>query len=128
MKIRIKRVPSTTNNITTGVINFLNSRGHCAFDVYSGGIFDPFLGTWRKRRRASVGVNDVVACMRRVHVGRHAYEGLFFGFEIKNESTKDKQRIDQESFMQRVIKAGGHYVIVTSYKAFIEWYEQSEFE
>lgn len=127
MKTKTTRVPATTNNITKGIVNFLNSKGHCAFRVNTAGIYDRGTGQFRRMASSSLGCPDVIACMRYQIDPATRVHGHFYGFEIKNESTKDRIRKDQQDFAGRVDKAGGHILIIRSYPEFLRWYDQSSF-
>lgn len=133
MKTRTRQVSATTNNITTGIVNFLNSKGHFAFRVNTTGIYDPVARIFRKQSEESEGCSDIISCMRveGTNYDREANTfrsvGLFYGLEVKNKLTKDKMRKSQLKFKQRVEAAGGVYVAIESYPWFLNWYNQSPF-
>lgn len=114
--MRSKQVPATTNNITLGIINFLNSKGHFAFRVNTTGIYDPMNRIFRKPMKESKGCPDVLACIQ-----WHG-SGLFVGFEIKNELTNDRMREDQKEFHKKVIGANGEAYIIHSFDEFLKLY------
>lgn len=126
MKARTRKVPATTNNITTGIVNFLNSKGHCAFRVNTAGIWDRVAGTYRRMPAASLGCPDVIACMS--HSRALVPNGLFVGFEIKNEQTNDRKSEDQKLFHKRIEYAGGTVITVPSLSYFMDWYASSSFK
>lgn len=121
MKTRLKQVPATTNNITTGIINFLNSKGHLAIRVNTTGIYDPVNQIFRRPDTNSLGCPDIICCMKAQG------NGYFVGIEIKNRLTKDTVKKHQEEFHKRIKDANGIVHIVRSYQEFLEWYKLSGF-
>lgn len=137
-KLKTKKVPATTNNITTGIINLLLKDGHSASRVNVQASFDQVgvitwpqylvkaiqivraagyvIGRWRKSG-ARVGVADIVCCMYP--------SGSFLSIEIKNEATNDKMSKEQNEYSEEIRKAGGDYWIVISYAQFLELYNRS---
>lgn len=139
MRTRKIKVPATTNNITTGIINRLLVDGHSASRINIQGQFTPIpqgdvvyfnrsslraelsrkgllIGRFQKSG-ARKGVADILCCMRP--------SGSFLAIEIKNALTEDKVRPDQLAYMEEIKKAGGDYWIVTSFDEFIQRYEAS---
>jgi len=112
--MKTKLVPATTNNITKGVIAFLNSKGFVAFRVNNTGIFDPINNRFRKRANNELGICDVIAC---------SPSGFFVGIEIKNKYTNDKIRPDQKIFHDRIRAAQGKIEVVKTYEDFLKWYD-----
>lgn len=121
MKTRLKQVPATTNNITTGIINFLNSKGHLAIRVNTTGVYDPINNIFRRPDSNSLGCPDIICCMA------YGDTGIFVGLEIKNELTKDRMRKHQDAFHKRILEAGGIVRVVRSYQEFLDWYQTSGF-
>lgn len=121
MKTRTRQVPATTNNITTGIINFLNSKGHLAIRVNTIGLYDPIAQIFRKPDANSKGCPDILACMN--------YDGVgyFAGIEVKNGLTGDRMRADQEVFHKRILASGGLIFVAHSYQEFLDWYKLSGF-
>jgi hypothetical protein len=119
-KIKLVRVPGTTNNITKGIINYLNSRGHFAFRVNSGGVWDPTKKRFRAGR--SAGVSDILCCLKG---GPIFSGGRFLAIEVKNEATKDRIRPAQTAFKANVAAADGYYVTAASYDGFVSWFNSS---
>jgi len=113
MKTRIHQVPATTNNITLGVINYLNSNGFVIFRVNNTGVYDPIAQTFRKKAKNELGVCDIIGCSPR---------GFFIGIEIKNKFTKDKISKDQLVFHDRIKKAQGQIIIIREYHEIETWY------
>jgi hypothetical protein len=132
--IRLVKVQATTNNITRGIVNYLNARGHYAFRVNSTGIWDPVKKVFRRPVKGSRGVADVICCLHYVKEmptpsGYTKFNtGLFLAIEIKNERTRDKKRAEQIEFSEKIAKAGGVYIITKSYFSFVDWYEKQDFE
>lgn len=138
MPTKLRRVPATTNNITTGIINYLRKDGHSASRVNTQGNFEPAhppgrnspvakamfvligsgysVGHW-KTSGARVGVADIVCCMHP--------SGSFLAIEIKNSATNDKMSKEQQEYSEEIRKSGGDYWIVTSYAQFLELYNRS---
>lgn len=111
MKTRL--VPATTNNITLGVISFLNSKSFVAFRVNNTGIYDPIARAFRKKAKNELGICDIVACSPR---------GFFIGIEIKNKLTKDRTSKDQIIFHDRIKQAKGQIIIIKAYPEIEEWH------
>jgi len=118
---RLVKVKATTNNITRGIINFLNVRGHYAFRVNSTGIWDPVKQVIR-RPNSPRGIADIVCCLRL----KDRSAGMFLSIEIKNAQTKDRMRPNQKQFALDIAQAGGWPLVVTSYGEFLRWYEDQE--
>jgi len=109
-KAKIVRVPGTTNNITKGIINFINARPGCfAFRVNNAGVYDEAKKTYRNSGRA--GIADIIACMY----------GEFVAIEVKNKATRDRMSKAQKAFEEAVEEAGGWHFIVTDYDGFIKY-------
>lgn len=104
-------MPETTNNIQTGIKNFLNSKGHKAFRVNTTGLYDKDRNLFRRIAEDDKGVGDVLACIN----------GRFVCFEVKFEG--DKQSDAQLKFQSDIINAGGIYKIIRKYAEFAVWYE-----
>lgn len=119
-RLKKRTVPATTNNITRGIVNFLNANGHCAFRVNTAGVFDKSSGRYRRMPESSLGCPDVIACMQ--HHVPMTPNGLFYGFEIKNADTGDRLSADQKRFHERIRNAAGGVVVIRSYSQFLEWY------
>jgi hypothetical protein len=119
--MKTKSVPATTNNITLGIINFLNSKGHLAIRVNTTGIYDPVNRVFRKPDSNSLGCPDIICCMKA------GGTGYFVGIEIKNELTKDRMKEHQEKFHTRIKDACGIVKVVHSYLDFVNWYKLSGF-
>lgn len=115
--VRLIKVKATTNNITRGIVNFLNVRGHFAFRINSTGIWDPERKVFRKPNQR-YGLADIVCCL---------YGGKFLAVEVKNEITKDRLRKNQEAFEIELAKAGGVYYIAKNMFDFIDWYQLQNF-
>lgn len=115
--IRLVKVKATTNNITRGIVNFLNVRGHFAFRVNSTGIWDPTKRIFRKPNQ-KYGLADIVCCL---------HGGKFLAVEVKNQITKDRMKRNQEAFESELVKAGGVYYVAKNMFDFIDWYNVQEF-
>lgn len=114
MKIRTKKVPATTNNITMAIVNYLLSKGHSASRVNTQGQYDVSIGRWRPSG-ARKGFFDISACIK-----DSAGVGLFIAIDIKKGS--DKLSKEQLKFMKEVESSGGIAFEIGSYQEFIEWY------
>lgn len=126
---KIVRVPATTNNITKGIINYLNASGHFAFRVNSGGVYDPTKGSFRANAKA--GAADIICCIKRRYVnpiclsGPARISGEFLAVEVKNKATKDRARPAQQRFGASVVGAHGVYFIASGYNEFVTWFEST---
>jgi hypothetical protein len=121
--MKTKSVPATTNNITTGIINFLNSKGHLAIRINTSGIYDPVGRIFRKPDPNNLGCPDILCCMK----DTATHSGYFVGIEIKNELTKDRMKEHQEKFHTRIKDAYGIIKVIHSYDEFLRWYNLSGF-
>lgn len=107
-----KVVPETTNNITKGIVNQIISDGWSASRINTTGIYDPVIGDFRKSG-ARKGFSDVAACIR----------GMFVVIEVKNKSTGDRlKKQDQIEFIAEVKAAGGIAYIAETMAGFNQWY------
>ena len=104
-------VPATTNNITKGIINFLNSEGHVAVRINVGGIYDPVYGKHRPSG-GTVGVLDIQCTL--APIGRTLV--------IDTKKGKDSASPEQEQYAADVTAAGGIAYFAPSVDAFIEFY------
>lgn len=123
--MRSKQVPATTNNITLGIINFLNSKGHFAFRVNTTGIYDPVNRIFRKPMKESKGCPDILCCLRFDGGYEETTHGQFLGIEIKNKLTKDRMSNNQKEFHKKLESSNGQILIVHSYKQFLDWWKES---
>ena len=113
-RIKITRVPATTNNITKAIIGFLLSEGHSASRVNVQGQWDDRLQIWRPSGSRK-GFLDVSACIRDSNgVGRYCV------FDVKKG--KDTLSDDQKEFIVEVEGAGGIAIEIESYDYFKTWY------
>lgn len=146
-KMKLKKVPATTENITTGIINLLLSEGHSASRINTEGqfynvepnniIFRHFpslhfhlkkLGLLIGRYRPSgarKGVFDVIACCQIRRYGISLGTGQLVAIDIKNAG--DRIRPDQIKFKAEIEAAGGIAFTVSSYGEFLTWYGQSPY-
>jgi hypothetical protein len=112
-RTKIVRVPGTTNNITKGIINYINARKDCfAFRVNNAGVYDEAKKVYRKSDRS--GIADIIACLW----------GEFVAIEVKNKTTRDRMSEAQKGFEAAVTDAGGWYFIVTDYEEFVKLFEE----
>lgn len=132
----VKTVPLNTNNITTGIINFLESEGHVAMRINTQGQFEQItpasynykqlistieiakmygyvVGKWRKSN-STEGVSDVLCCLK---------GGKFLAVEVK--FGKDRLSPAQSELLNKIFVLGGEYCIAKSLEDFIKYYEQT---
>lgn len=102
-RIKTKRVPATTNNLTTAIINHINLSGGFAFRVNTQGTYSEALKRYIKSG-AQKGVSDIIVI----------YNGRVLFLEVKNELTKDKISADQIYFKAKAEEQGAVYSIVTN--------------
>ncbi len=93
MKYKLK---VSEKDLQKTIIDYLLLKKAVVVKVNNGGVFDFKRQVWRKQREK--GISDILAC----------YKGYFLAIEVK--STGAKPSPDQEDFLQRVIKAGGHAI------------------
>lgn len=119
-KIKIKRVPATTSNITTGIINYLINKGHYAFRVNNGAVYDPVKKVFRSQRKDAPGLSDIMGVL--------APSGCFIAIEVKNARTGDRPKAKQNLFANQIKKRGGYHVFAKSYEGFIAWYRDNIYD
>jgi hypothetical protein len=119
-KKKIKRVPATTANLTNAVINFLLSRGHLAFPIYNGAVYDPSIMSFRKKKSGAFALTDIMGIINPL--------GQFIGIEVKNQETEDSIKDDQYEFRDLVVSRGGLHYFCHTYADFIEWYNKNIFD
>jgi hypothetical protein len=133
-KFVVKAVPVTANNITTAVMNFLESEGHLPARINTEGQFVPIDSSfwrwdsikdvvswlhslklvigWFRKTNSTLGVSDTLTCLRPI--------GKYLAIEIKHG--KDRLRPEQSKYLQDVKAAGGLAYVVHSYTEFLEIY------
>ena len=99
MPFRKVIVPKTTNNITKGIINFLNSEGHCASRINTTGIWDAKKQCYR-RTGGRKGALDISVTLK-------TKNGLGLSHWIDIKKDDDELSPDQIKFIQDQEKAGG---------------------
>lgn len=113
-KIRIKKVPATTNNITKAIVAFLLNAGHSASRVNVQGQYDPRIPGWRPSGSRK-GFFDISCCIKDSNnIGR------FVAIDIKKGN--DRLSEDQKNFINEVENAGGVAIEIESYTDFADWY------
>lgn len=145
VRIRKKRVPETTNNITVAIINKLKIDGHVPARINTQGQFVPVnksqMAVWSglehstmkmvralnasgymvgqlQKTGSTKGVADIIVCMKP--------SGQYVAIEIKNAQTKDRMSKDQEDYKDAIIDTGGTYLVITRYQEFLDWYEKAK--
>jgi hypothetical protein len=114
-RYKIVRVPATTNNLTEGIINFLNSRGHFAFRVNNGAVYDPERQAFRRPAANAPAIADI-------HCTLYP-SGLSCWIEVKNAATGDRVRgSKQKDFAAEIKKRGGFHYFAKTYDDFKRWY------
>jgi hypothetical protein len=132
-RTRIVKVPGTTANITKGIINFLNSKGHFAFRVNNTGVWDEARQAFR-RANTEPGIADILCCFHYTKpmingpLLTNFNVGIFMAIEVKNEETKDRMSPAQINFRENVAAAGGTYLTTPSLGSFIKWYNENHDE
>ena len=107
----VKKVPATTNNTTTAIINFLLSKGHSASRVNVQGQWDEKKQLWRPSGSRK-GFFDIAAC-------------IFGRFVVLDTKTGDDELSeDQLKFQAEVRAAGGIAEEMETYQHFLDWYEK----
>jgi len=119
-KFRKKIVPKTTNNITTGIVNFLINEGHSASRVNVQGQWDEVRGLWRPSKSRK-GFADIDCVLRTRY---KMCKGSFIGVSLKIEVKKgdDEMSEEQIKFRIEVLEAGGLYFIASDVEHFVWWY------
>lgn len=115
MGYRKKVVKATTNNITTGIINFLESKNNYAGRVNTTGVYDPVKKVYRKIPEKEKGKFDIYCCLYP--------SGKSLWIDIKKD--EDKPSKYQLSFKKRIEKAGGFAIFIKTYDEFLKWYEEN---
>ncbi len=106
-----KTVPKTTNNITTAIINFLNSEGHIAVRINVQGQWDEGLQRWRKSG-STPGVLDIGCTL--APNGKHLVIDTKRGRDVSSEN--------QDKYALRVTQCGGIAMFVKDYEDFLYRY------
>ena len=99
--IKIARSMKKETLIQAEILKYLRSKGVFAWRQNNGGIWDAKLGMYRTHTGMK-GVPDIIA----------VYHGRFIGVEIKSE--KGKMSPDQFIFRERLLEAGGLYILARS--------------
>jgi hypothetical protein len=97
----------TTNELTNKITDYINAHDGCAVRINSASVYDPVLKIYRKRRKSDKGVADILAC----------WQGMYIAIEIK--IGKDKQNEDQKTYEERVLHAGGLYILIKTWEDFL---------
>ena len=99
---------SNTNALTKAVIyDMANVRKGVAYRINNAGIYDQKKGVYRKGVTRK-GIPDIIGIIK----------GRFFGIEIKFGS--DRQSAEQRIIELEIKKAGGVYMIVKTYRGYVE--------
>jgi hypothetical protein len=131
-RVKLVRVPGTTSNIKTGIVNFLLAHGHYAVKIDTVGVWDKAKKTFR-RSGTRKGTADVMGCIHYVkkmmagNIETTFNCGLFIAIEVKNENTNDRVRPEQLQEADLIAKAGGLYLITPSVESFVQWYYTQDF-
>lgn len=120
MKRRIRKVPATTNNLTKAIINFLIDKGHYAFRVNNGAIYDPKRETFRRKGKNDPALSDVMGILRP--------SGVFIAIEVKNAATGDRARSGQKKFAREIQERGGIHYFAKRFVDFITWYNDNIYD
>lgn len=110
-----KKVPADTNNITTGIVNYLLSRGHSASRVNVMGIYDELQQQWRKSG-SRTGFYDIACVIKTKY-------GIGLALFVDTKRGKDKLRKDQIEFKIEVESAGAVTFESKDYNDFVVWFE-----
>lgn len=104
--VRNKSIPISTKALTQETLRALSQKGFFAFPVKN-------TGTYSEKAKAFIrgknfkGISDIIAV---------SPDGLFWGIEIKNKSTKDRQSNEQEFFEKEVKARKAVYKIVKTFE------------
>ncbi len=112
-----------TNGITTAIINFLTWSGSYGNRINTmGRLVD---GNIRTESGASIRVKKwLPSATKKGTADIHGIlNGKHISIEIKNAATKDRVRPNQDKERERVTRAGGIYITVTSIEDFFEQYQ-----
>jgi Holliday junction resolvase len=108
-KPRAKRKKTTTNSLTSQIVNYVELRGGYAMRINVGGFYREDVGYIKSG--STVGVPDLIA----------VFEGLYVGIEIK--TGKDYQSEAQKRVQERTQQAKGVYLIARDFDSFKETFE-----
>ncbi len=106
-------MPATTNNLTRAIINFLLHRGHFAFRVNNGAVYDPVKRVFRRRRKNDPAIADIHCTLA---------GGRSFWIEVKNANTKDTIKSGQILFSEEIKNRDGLHCFAKSYQHFLHFY------
>lgn len=120
MRKVVKTVKASTNNITTGIVNFLLDKGHSASRVNVMGIYDEVFQQWRKSGSRE-GVYDIMCTLKtRFKSADGRPIGLTLAVDTKRGN--DSLREEQEKFKAEVEAAGGVTFESKNYNDFVFFY------
>lgn len=108
-RVKLVRVPATTNNITEGLVNLILADGWSARRINVIGIYSVKFKVYRPSKMKR-GIADIICCIM----------GRYVAIEIKKG--EDVQSTFQKEYQQEVLDAGGVYVVVENYEAARQWY------
>ena len=121
-----KYTDTTANGLTKCIVHFLNLNGHQAERISN-------TGRQLDNRKSIVDVlgrkQTIGSCKWIKGSGTNGTADIsatIYGLSIKVEVKigKDKQSNDQKLYQEQIEKAGGTYVIATTFNQFYNWYEQ----
>jgi hypothetical protein len=116
MPYKTRVVPVTTNNITTGIINLLESEGHVAVRINRQGTWDEAQQRFRKSNTKKA-VFDIYCCLKP--------NGRSLWIDVK--LSKDKPSKAQLEFQKEITHAGGIAIFVSSIQQFQKEWEAIKF-
>jgi len=106
---------STTNGLTTAIMDFLKYHKHYCNRINCIGINRLINGklvyTPSTTRKGTADLNAIIK-------GKHV------SIEVKCKATKDRMSKEQERERKRVESAGGIYFVAIDMESFINWYNQ----
>lgn len=112
----------TTNGITTFIENYITwIGGYCNRINVSGRMVGKITKT--ESGKTFDDRKWIKSATRRGTADTHViWQGKHISIEVKNAATKDKIRPEQLKEKQRIERAGGHYMVVTSVEDFLsQW-------
>lgn len=111
-------MPATTNNLTKAIINFLLYKGHFAFRVNNGAVYDPVKKVFRRSGKDDPAISDIICTLNP--------NGVTLYVEVKNSATKDSIKKEQKEFADQVTKRGALHHFAKDYSSFLAWYFNDE--
>ena len=116
-KGKVKKPKGGANVLTTAIISYLTMKGHKAYRVNNGAVYDPTRKSFRKNPNKLNGIPDIGGYLK-----KH-YRGLSLFVEVKYG--KDKLSPEQIEFLKEATESGCIAIVAQDIDSFIEEFENT---